>query len=366
MAVPLIDITRQLVPIRDEIDQAISRVLDHCKYILGPEVRQFEEEIEKFTGAKHAIGVASGTDALLISLRAMGVGPGDEVITSSFSFFASAGVISHLKAKPVFVDIDRNTFNINPNLIEQAVTPKSKVILPVHLFGQCAEMKPILDIAAKHDLKVLEDGAQAIGSSYKGRPAGTIGDAGTFSFFPTKNLGCAGDGGMIVTDNDELAEQARILRVHGGRFEYHHKYVGYNSRLDTIQAALLLAKLPHLSAWTEARRNNAAAYDTAFKDLPVITPDARAENYHIYNQYTIAVDNREGLLKEFEKRQIGYKIYYPVPFHMQECFDNLNYKTGQFPISEWAAGTVVSLPIFGEMTETEQGEVIATVRKFYS
>ena len=366
MAVPLIDITRQLAPIRKDIDRALGGVVDHCRFILGPEVKRFEDEIAKFTGAKHAIGVASGTDALLISLRAVGVGPGDEVITSSFSFFASAGVISRLGARPVFVDIDRETYNIDPALIEKAVTKTTKAILPVHLFGQCADMDPILDLARKHNLKVIEDGAQAIGSKYKNRQACTIGDAGTFSFFPTKNLGCAGDGGMIVTNDDDIAEISRILRVHGGHFEYHHKYVGYNSRLDTLQAALLLAKLPHLPAWTEARRKNAAVYDKAFAGLPIKTPVARDENYHIYNQYTVAVENRDRLLEKLKEKNIGHKIYYPVPFHAQECFGDLGYQTGQFPASEWASASVVSIPIFGEMTDNERQEVIDTIRDFYS
>jgi len=366
MAVPLIDVTRQYAPIRDEIDKAIGKVIDHCRFILGPEVKQFEAEIAKFCGAKYAVGVASGTDALLLSLRACGIGPGDEVITSDFSFFSSAGVVSRLGARPVFVDIDLNTYNMDPARIEKAITSRTKVIMPVHLFGQCADMDPILEIARKHNLKVVEDAAQAIGGRYKNRSAGTIGDAGCFSFFPTKNLGCSGDGGMVVTNNDEIAEMVRILRVHGGKSEYSHEIVGYNSRLDTLQAALLLVKLPHLKAWTEARRKNAARYDDAFKDLPIKTPVAWKENYHIYNQYTIAVENRKELVERLKERQIGHKIYYPLSFHLQECFGGLNYKHGDFPDSEKAAEAVVSIPIFGEMTDREQQEVIDTIRRFYS
>jgi dTDP-4-amino-4,6-dideoxygalactose transaminase len=264
MAVPLIDIKRQYKPIRADIDRAIKNVIDHAGFILGPEVKSFEAEIASYCNVKHAIGVASGTDALLLALRACGVGPGTEVITSAFSFFASAGVISRLGARPVFVDIDPDTYNMDPERIESAVTDHTRVIMPIHLFGQCADMDPIVAIAGKHNLKVIEDAAQAIGSKYKNRMAGTIGDAGCFSFFPTKNLGAAGDGGMIVTDDDQLADMMRILRVHGGRDDYLHEVIGYNSRLDTIQAAILSVKLPHLSAWTEARRANAARYDKAF------------------------------------------------------------------------------------------------------
>jgi dTDP-4-amino-4,6-dideoxygalactose transaminase len=365
MAVPLIDIRRQYTPIRSEIDRAIKTVIDHAGFILGPEVRKFESEIASFCGVRHAIGVASGTDALLIALRAGGVGPGTEVITSAFSFFASAGVISRLGARPVFVDIDPDTYNIDPDKIEPAITSRTKAIMPVHLFGQCADMDPIIEIAGKHNIKVVEDAAQAIGSRYKGRMAGSLGDAGCFSFFPTKNLGCAGDGGMIVTDDDSLADMMRILRVHGGRTDYTHEVVGYNSRLDTVQAAVLSVKLPHLKEWTEARRANAARYDKAFAGLPVKTPVAREWAYHIYNQYTLALAEREPFMHHLADRKIGHKVYYPVPFHMQQCFADLDYAPGDLPHSEKAAASVVSIPIFGEMTDTEQDEVIAAVTGYF-
>lgn len=366
MAVPLLDLKRQYAPIRAEIDRAVKQVLDHCGFIMGPELKAFESAAAEFCRTRHAIGVASGSDALLLALRACGVGPGDEVITSAFSFFASAGVIDHLGAVPVFVDIEPDTYNIDPALIEKAVTAKTKVIMPIHLFGQCADMDPILNIAATHGLKVVEDAAQAIGSQYKGRTAGAIGDMGCFSFFPTKNLGCAGDGGMITSNDDALADMVRILRQHGGRTEYVHEVVGYNSRLDTLQAALLLVKLPYLRTWTESRRHNAARYNAAFAGLPLKIPTIRDWAYHIYNQYTVACDNREKLLTRLKDRQIGHKIYYPVPFHFQQCFAGLGYKAGDFPHAERAAKSVVSLPIFGEMTVAEQDEVIDAVVRFFA
>lgn len=366
MAVPLIDITRQYEPIRKEIDDAIKRVVDHAGFILGPEVKIFEAEIASFCGVEHAMGVASGTDALLLALRACGVGPGTEVITSAFSFFASAGVISRLGARPVFVDIDPDTYNIDPSLIEDAITERTRVIMPIHLYGQCADMDPIMDVARKHSIKVVEDAAQAIGSKYKNRIAGSLGDIGCFSFFPTKNLGCAGDGGMVVTGNDEIADTIRILRTHGGRNDYLHEVIGYNSRLDTVQAAMLSVKLPHLAEWTEARRKNAAAYDDAFSGLPLKTPVAREWAYHIYNQYTLAVDDRDAFLDWLRGKEIGYKVYYPVPFHLQKCFKDLGYKSGDLPHSEKAAASVVSIPIFGEMTDAEQDEVISAVQGFFA
>jgi len=366
MSVPLIDIKRQYIPIREEIDRVTKQVLDHGQFILGPELNKFETEVAEYCNAKYALGVASGTDALLLALRACGVEPGDEVITSAFSFFASAGVISRLGARPVFVDIDPETYNIDPALIEKAITDKTKVILPIHLFGQCADMDAIVEIAAKHDLKVVEDAAQAIGSKYKERHAGTLGNAGCFSFFPTKNLGCAGDGGMVVTNNEEIANLVKILRVHGGRSEYVHEIVGYNSRLDTLQAALLSAKLPYLKGWTEARRKNAARYDEELKDLPLKTPVVRPGAYHIYNQYTLAVDERDKFMAWLKEKQIGHKVYYPVPFHQQECFGDLGYTTGDLAQSEKAAVSVVSIPVFGEMTTAEQDEVIGAIKEFFA
>jgi dTDP-4-amino-4,6-dideoxygalactose transaminase len=366
MAVPLLDIKRETKPIRKEIDEAITRVIDHGQYILGPEVKQLEEKISEFCGVKHAIGVASGTDALLLSLQACGVGLGDEVITSAFSFFASAGVISRLGATPVFADIDIETYNIDPDKIEKAITPKTKAILPIHLFGQCARMDAIMDVAGKNNIKVVEDAAQAIGSVYKGRKAGNWGDAGCFSFFPTKNLGCAGDGGMVVTNDDEIADMVRLLRVHGGKFEYHHEIVGYNSRLDTLQAAILLVKLPYLTGWSESRRKNASKYDEMLSGLPLKTPKVEDGAWHIYNQYTITCDRRNDLIAWLKDKKIGCKIYYPVPFHLQKCFSELNYRQGDIPNCEKAAQTVISIPIFGEMTSDEQREVIDSIKSFFN
>lgn len=366
MAVPLLDIKRETNPIRKEIDEAIAHVIDHGQYILGPEVKQLEEKISEFCGVKHAIGVASGTDALLLALQACGVSPGDEVITSAFSFFASAGVISRLGATPVFVDIDIETYNIDPEKIEKAITPKTKAILPIHLFGQCAPMDAIMDIAQTHNVKVVEDAAQAIGSVYKDKKAGNWSDAGCFSFFPTKNLGCAGDGGMVVTNDDETADMVRMLRVHGGKFEYQHELVGYNSRLDTLQAAILLVKLKYLTGWSESRQKNASKYDEMLKDLPLKTPKVESSAWHIYNQYTIACDKRNDLMAWLTEKKIGCKIYYPVPFHLQKCFSDLDYMQGDIPNCEKAAQTVLSIPIFGEMTSDEQDEVIDSIKNFFN
>ncbi|MFQ6055340.1 MAG: DegT/DnrJ/EryC1/StrS family aminotransferase, partial [Methanosarcinales archaeon] len=276
MKVPFLDLKRQYATIKKEIDEAVFSVLSNTQFILGPEVKSFEEKVAAYCGTKFAIGVASGTDALLLSLRACGVKPGDEVITTSFSFFASAGVISRLGANPVFVDIDAETYNINPDQIEKKISQKTKAVMPVHLFGQCADMDPLLDIAKRHKLKVVEDGAQAIGAEYKGRKAGTIGDFGCFSFFPSKNLGGAGDGGMVVTNDPEMAEMIRILRVHGSKPKYYHSTVGYNSRLDTIQAAILGVKLKYLDDWTKKRRKHAEVYNSAFKDLDMISPKEKS------------------------------------------------------------------------------------------
>ncbi|MFQ6032657.1 MAG: DegT/DnrJ/EryC1/StrS family aminotransferase [Candidatus Zixiibacteriota bacterium] len=348
------------------MDEAVFSVLSNTQFILGPEVKSFEEKVAAYCGTKFAIGVASGTDALLLSLRACGVKPGDEVITTSFSFFASAGVISRLGANPVFVDIDAETYNINPDQIEKKISQKTKAVMPVHLFGQCADMDPLLDIAKRHKLKVVEDAAQAIGAEYKGRKAGTIGDFGCFSFFPSKNLGGAGDGGMVVTNDPEMAEMIRILRVHGSKPKYYHSTVGYNSRLDTIQAAILGVKLKYLDDWTKKRRKHAEVYNSAFKDLDMISPKEKSFNYHIYNQYTIAVKNRDELRKYLKEKEIGHDSYYPVPLHLQECYKSLGYKKGDLPVSEKKSEEVVSIPIYPELTQEEQEYVISTIKEFVS
>lgn len=363
MAVPLLDLSRQYAYLKPELDKAVIEVLTHGGFILGPEVQNVEKEVAKLCQVNHGCGVASGTDALLLALRACGVEPGDEVITTDFSFFATAGVIARLGAKPVFVDIEPDTYNIDPNLIEVAITPRTKAIVPVHLYGQIADMDSIMEIARQHGLKVVEDAAQAIGAEYKGRRAGSIGDFGCFSFYPTKNLGAGGDGGMIVTDDDEKIELLRILRFHGAKPKYHHRIIGYNSRLASLQAAVLLVKLPYLRKWSEKRIEHARFYDQAFKDMPsIITPVVKDySTFHIFNQYTIAVEDRDGLIAELKKAGIGFEIYYPVPFHEQECFANLGCPASSFPNSSRLARQVLSLPIYPELTESERDEVIEVV-----
>jgi dTDP-4-amino-4,6-dideoxygalactose transaminase len=364
MKVPFLDLKRQYSAIKKEMDEAVFSVLSNTQFILGPEVKSLEEKIAAYCGTKFAIGVASGTDALLLSLRACGLKSGDEVITTGFSFFASAGVISRLGANPVFVDIDPETYNINPAQIEKKVTPKTKAIMPVHLFGQCADMDPIMHIAKKHNLKVVEDAAQAIGAEYKERKAGAIGDFGGFSFFPSKNLGGAGDGGMVATNDPDMAEMVRVLRVHGSKPKYYHSTIGYNSRLDTLQAAILDVKLKYLDEWSKKRREHAKIYSSAFKDLDMITPKEESFNYHIYNQYTIAVKNRDELRNYLKEKQIGHDTYYPIPLHLQECYRFLGYKKGDLPVSEKKAEEVVSIPIYPELTEEEQEYVISTIKEF--
>ncbi len=368
MAVPLLDLSRQYAYLKPKMDEAVVKVLTHGGFILGPEVKQLEAELAKLSQVKHAAGVASGTDALLLALFAAGVKAGDEVITTDFSFFATAGVIARLGAKPVIVDIEPDTYNIDPNLIEAAITPKTKAIIPVHLFGQVADMDPIMAIAKKHGLKVIEDAAQAIGAEYKGRAAGSFGDYGCFSFYPSKNLGAGGDGGLIVTDNDDNADLLKILRVHGAQPKYYNKIVGFNSRLATVQAAILLVKLPYLRQWSEKRIEHAKIYDAAFKNIKGITCPVVKDysTFHIYNQYTIAVENREELMAKLKEAQIGFEIYYPVPFHTQECFAYLGHDPEEFPVTNRAAGKVLSIPIYPEMTEAEQSEVIETVIKAVS
>lgn len=362
MQVPFLDLKRQYSAIKEEIDQAVFNVLSHTRFIMGPEVKTLEEQVAKYCGAKFAMGVASGTDALLLSLRACGVGLGDEVITTGFSFFATAGVMTRLGAIPVFVDIDPNTYNIDPKLIEEKITSKTKAIMPVHLYGQCADMDPIMEISNKHNLKVVEDAAQAIGAQYKGKKAGTMGHFGCFSFFPSKNLGAAGDGGMVVTDDSEMAELVRMLRVHGAKPKYYHTIVGCNSRLDTIQAAILSVKLKYLDEWTNKRREHAKVYNDAFKDTDIITPKEEVFNYHIYHQYTITVKSRDKLREILKEKQIGHDVYYPVPLHLQECYKHLGYKEGDLPVVEQKGREVISIPIYPELTPEEQNFVIQTIK----
>lgn len=367
MAVPLLDLHRQYEALKPEMDRAVMDVLEHGLFILGPEVKRLEQDVASLCGVDHGIGVASGTDALLIALRALGVGPGDEVITSDFSFFASAGVISRLGATPVLVDIEPDSFNIDPNLIEAAITPKTKVILPIHLFGQMADMDSIMAIARKHNVKVVEDAAQAIGATYKGKLAGSIGDVGCFSFYPSKNLGAFGDAGMIVTGDSDVATLCRSLRVHGENPKYYHHTVGFNSRLDTLQAAILLTKLPHLKEWSQKRATHARIYDKGLAGISDLRTPAVKDyaTFHIYNQYTIASPKRDAIIEALKKAGIGHCIYYPLPFHHQECFASLGYDAGAFPVSDKSAAEVLSIPVYQDMTADEQQEVIGTIRGLF-
>jgi dTDP-4-amino-4,6-dideoxygalactose transaminase len=362
MNVAFLDLKRQYASIKEEMDQAIANVMSHARFIMGPEVKAFEEKVAEYCGVKSAVGVASGTDALLLSLRACGVGPGDEVITTGFSFFATAGVITRLGATPVYVDIDPETYNIDPARIEEKITSKTKAMMPVHLYGQCADMDPINKIAEKHNLKVVEDAAQAIGSKYKGKKAGSLGHFGCFSFFPSKNLGAAGDGGMVVTNDEKMTELLRMLRVHGAKPKYYHSIVGYNSRLDTLQAAILSVKLKYLDGWTEKRREHAEVYNQTFKGTGIVTPKEEDFNYHIYHQYTIAVKSRDGLREVLKEKQIGHDVYYPVPLHLQECYKHLGYKEGDLPVTDQKSREVISIPIYPELTAEEQNYVIETVK----
>ncbi|MBI1388570.1 MAG: aminotransferase class V-fold PLP-dependent enzyme [bacterium] len=368
--VPLLDLKAQYALIKDEIARALEPLYESQMFVLGPEVQALEDEIAAYSQCRHAIGVTSGTDALLIALMALGVAPGDEVITTAYTFFATAGVIHRLGARPVFVDIEPETFNISPDRVEAAITPKTKAIIPVHLYGQCAEMAPILGVAEKHGLPVIEDAAQAIGAEYQGRRAGSMGTVGCFSFFPTKNLGGFGDGGMVTVNDDALAEKLRVLRVHGMEPKYYHPMVGGNFRLDAIQAAVLRVKLRHLDDWSDARKRNAERYDRLFDnagltDGRVVTPPVK-QSRHVFNQYVIRVQRRDELKRFLSENGVGCEVYYPVPLHLQECFADLGYKPGDLPVSEEAAQTTLALPIYPELTGEMQARVVDCVARFYN
>jgi dTDP-4-amino-4,6-dideoxygalactose transaminase len=367
MKVDLLDLNAQYEDIMPKIKEEINKVLDTHKYILGPQVKEFEEKMQKYTGAKYAIGCSSGTDALVLALKALQVGPGDEVITTPFTFFATAGSISRCGATPVFVDINADTFNIDADKIEAAITEKTKVIMPVHLFGQPAEMDKIMAIAKKHNLRVIEDNAQGIGAKFDDKCAATIGDIGTLSFFPSKNLGCMGDGGMCLTNDEQLASDLAQLRKHGENPKYFHKWVGLNSRLDTIQAAVLNVKLDYLEDWSDARRENAKLYyemlaDVAGIELPTIHEKATT----IYNQFTLKAERRDELMAFLKENEIGCAIYYPKPLHIQECFEDLGYNEGDLPISEEVAKKVLSIPIYSELPKEKQLFVIEKIKEFYT
>ena len=384
MTVPLLDLKKQYQSLKSELDEALIRVAESQYFIMGPEVDKMEKAFCEYLNCKYAIGVSSGTDALLVALMALDIQPGDEVIVPTYSFFATAGVVSRMNAVPVFADIDPVTFNIDPDDIEKRITNKTKAIIPVHLYGQSCEMDMIMEIARNNNLKVVEDGAQAIGVQYKdGKHVGTIGDIGCYSFFPSKNLGCFGDGGLVVSNDDVLGEKLRILRVHGGKPKYYHKIIGGNFRLDAIQAAVLNVKLPHLDDWSSHRRDNAELYTKLFIEaglaeatgrikfddknkvlLPkAVYKDSGVKNYHIYNQYIIRVEDRDLVRKHLSNQGVGTEIYYPVPFHKQECFSSLNYKNGEFPLAEEAADDSIALPIYPELTKEQQKYIVDEIKK---
>jgi dTDP-4-amino-4,6-dideoxygalactose transaminase len=366
MQVPLLDLKRQWVRIREAALANVTEVLDQQACVLGPRVKAFEEAVAEHCRVPHAIGCASGTDAILVGLRALDVQHGEEVVTTPFTFFATGGAIVNAKGRPVFVDIERDSFNIDPRQIEDAITERTRAIVPVHLYGQVADMDAILEIAGRRGLGVLEDAAQAIGSACQDRPAGSMGDIGAFSFYPSKNLGGVGDGGMIVTRRDDLEPRLRSLRTHGGSRLYEHDEVGWNSRLDAIQVAVLQVKLPLLEGWSATRRSNAAYYDAAFADVDAVTPPPVGEGKrHIYNQYVIRAERRDELRSHLSDNGIGSQIYYPVPLDQQPCFADLGYRKGQFPESDRAALESLSIPVHPELREDERAYVAETIRKFY-
>lgn len=376
MKVPLLDLKAQYQTIREEILKVTEEVYESQYFILGPRVEALEKEIAEYCAAKYALGVSSGTDALLISLLATDIGPRDRVITSPYTFFATAGSIARTGAVPVFVDIDPRTYNISPQSIQDTLTAMNeeqrarvKAIIPVHLYGQCAEMTPILQTAQKYNLLVIEDAAQAIGSEYNRKRAGAIGDLGCFSFFPSKNLGAFGDAGMVTTGSEDLYEKLKILRVHGSRPKYYHKIIGGNFRLDALQAAVVCVKLKYLDRWSRGRQENAARYRTLFAEygLEGIQLPVEKENRHIYNQFVIQVPEKRDELRQFLQQEgIGTEVYYPVPLHLQQCFAHLNYAEGDCPVSEKAATHTLALPIYPELTDHQQAYVVEKIKEFYS
>jgi dTDP-4-amino-4,6-dideoxygalactose transaminase len=387
MNVPLLDLQAQYATIKDKIRAAVDGVFETQRFVLGTHVAALEEEIAQFCGVPHAVGVASGTDALLISLKALGVGPEDAVVTVPFTFFATAGTIANLGARPVFVDIEAAGFEMDPEklsdffsrecsfssaakgVIHKSSNTRVKAILPVHLYGQCAEMDDILSIARRHDIPVVEDACQAIGATYKGRHAGAMGDLGCFSFFPSKNLGGAGDGGMIITSDPKLAERVRLLRTHGAHQKYFHAVVGFNSRLDELQAAVLRVKLPYLQRWSNARKDNAVRYGDDFRKAglleQVIPPAVLPDRSHIFHQYIVRCRMRDALQVHMRAAGIGTEVYYPVPLHEQECFRALGYAPGDLPVSQAAAKDTLALPIYPELSGEQREFVVATIAGFY-
>jgi dTDP-4-amino-4,6-dideoxygalactose transaminase len=366
---PFLDLRAQFAAIREEVMQAITRVMESQHFILGPEVLALESEIAAFLETRFAVGCASGTDALLLALLALNIGPGDEVITPPFTFVATAGAIARAGARPVFVDIEPETFNIDPGLVLPAITARTRALLPVHLYGLAADMDPLLKLAAEHELPVIEDAAQAIGARYKGAPAGTLGTFGCFSFFPSKNLGGAGDGGMVTTHDPELADRLRMIRFQGSRKKYYSEVLGTNSRLDALQAAILRVKLTHLESWVKARQRNVDRYRALCLERrlnEVITlPAAPEDRYHVYNQFTIRCKQRDQLQQFLRGRGIPTEVYYPYPLHLQPVFSYLGYEPGQFPHSEAASREALSLPIYPELKEEQQAQVVDAIAEFY-
>jgi len=369
MNIPLLDLKAQYQPIRAEILTAIEATCDDQGFILGPRVAALEQAVAAYVGSSSAVGVASGSDALLLSLMALGVKPGDEVITVPFTFFATAGAISRLGAKPVFVDIRPDTFNMNPALLEPAITARTKAIIPVHLFGQCADMDAIGKIAKGRGIGVIEDACQAIGAARGGVRAGVLGDLACFSFFPSKNLGGFGDGGMVTANNKALADSIAMLRVHGSRVRYVHEAIGINSRLDALQAAILSVKFKYLDRWAEGRRRNAARYQQLFADAKLLDrvtlPVVERENHHVFNQFTIRVPKRDQLRAHLKEKGIGTEVYYPLPMHLQNCYRDLGYQKGSFPVSEQAAAEALSLPIYAELREDQLAYVVGAIGDFF-
>jgi dTDP-4-amino-4,6-dideoxygalactose transaminase len=366
MKLHMVDVVGQYQKIKTEVDAAVHTVLDSGQFINGKQVGELECQIAGYLGVKFAIGCASGTDALQVAMMALGIGPGDEVITTPFTFVATAETIGLLGAKPVYVDIDPKTFNIDPWKIEAAITPRTKAIIPVHLYGQAADMDPIMDIARRRGLKVIEDTAQALGASYKGKKVCTFGDASAISFFPSKNLGAFGDGGMIVCNDPELHERIRMIVAHGSKVRYYHEVLGVNSRLDTLQAAILLVKLRYLENWNNQRRACAARYDTMLAGTPVTVPYVSPSCTHIFHQYTLCAPNRDQLDAHLKEKNIPHAVYYPVPLHLQKAFASSGNKKGDFPVTEKLSEQVISLPMHTELTEEQQRFMTDTIKEFYN
>jgi len=371
MEIPLLDLKAQYESIKNKVDEAIMRVVESQYFVLSEEVASLEKEVSAYCGAGRAAGVASGTDALILAMKALGIKEGDLVITTPFTFFATGEAISVLGARPVFADIDPKTYNLDPAKTEQVIKDmdietrlKVKAILPVHLYGQCADIDAFIAIAKEYDIKIIEDCAQAIGATYKGKKTGTFGSAGAFSFFPSKNLGAFGDGGMVLSNDEKVIERIKELRVHGSRQMYIHEEIGYNSRLDSLQAAILRIKLNELDAWLDRRIVIAAKYDAAFGGLNFVTPYVAEKNKHTYHQYTIAYEERDALLRHLGKKGISSRVYYPVPLHLQPCYKNLGYSIGSFPSAEKAAEEVLSLPIYSELTDEKIEYIIQNVTDF--